>query len=177
MARVLHALGYGIWLVGQVYVATWEVVKDAFSPRTKIEPCVVAYPLRVTSARDIAAFSTSITMTPGTLSFGILNEDDQFPTDLAPAKEPHAAVPVPESDLPRLNSGDGNADDDSDSNKDGADDSLRELARDAGKARWLLVQAVFGQDPDAVMADLADMEARMAPHVRELTQPGKEWEH
>ena len=164
MRRIVHSLRYGVWLIGQVYVATWEVIKDAFSLHSKMDPCVVAYPLRVTSERDIAALSTSITMTPGTLSLGILSEDDRFPTDLVPAREPHAAVPVPASDVPPVDSS-------------GADEASSELARDVGKSRWLLVQAVFGSNPDEVMTDLADMEARMAPHVLDVTKPGKEWEH
>lgn len=36
----------------------------------------------------------------------------------------------------------------------------------AGQPRILLVQAAFGSDPANVVAGLADMESRMAPHVR-----------
>lgn len=35
-----------------------------------------------------------------------------------------------------------------------------------GQPRILLVQAAFGSDPADVVSGLADMEARMAPHVR-----------
>ncbi|MCS5478286.1 monovalent cation/H+ antiporter subunit E [Corynebacterium sp. YIM 101645] len=42
---------------------------------------------------------------------------------------------------------------------------LREPAT-PGQPRILLVQAAFGSDPADVVAGLADMESRMAPHVR-----------
>lgn len=42
---------------------------------------------------------------------------------------------------------------------------LREPSR-PDKPRILLVQAAFGSDPSEVVADLADMEERLAPHVR-----------
>lgn len=37
-----------------------------------------------------------------------------------------------------------------------------------GGPRILLVQAAFGSDPSEVVAGLADMEARMAPHTRSI---------
>jgi len=44
---------------------------------------------------------------------------------------------------------------------------LREPAEE-GQPRILLVQAAFGSDPAGVVADLADMEARLAPRVRDI---------
>ncbi|GAB2502610.1 putative monovalent cation/H+ antiporter subunit E [Corynebacterium atrinae] len=44
---------------------------------------------------------------------------------------------------------------------------LREPA-EPGAPRILLVQAAFGSDPAEVMASLADMEERMAPHVKSI---------
>lgn len=42
---------------------------------------------------------------------------------------------------------------------------LREPVRE-GLPRIVLVQAVMGDDPASIMADLADMEERLAPHVK-----------
>jgi monovalent cation/H+ antiporter subunit E len=39
---------------------------------------------------------------------------------------------------------------------------------ESGCPRVLLVHAVYGADPDEVIAGLADMEERLAPHVKEV---------
>lgn len=108
---MMHALRYTLWLLGQVFVGAIAIAKDVFRRESQMDPVVVAYPLRVESDFLITAFSTSITMTPGTLSLGFRK--------------------------PRF----------------------------AGEPRMLLVQAVFGSDPDEVMAELADMEERLAPSI------------
>lgn len=60
-----------LWLIGQIIVGAVVIVRSAFSRNSGFEPVVVAYPLRVTSDRDIFWFSTCITITPGTLSLGL----------------------------------------------------------------------------------------------------------
>ena len=103
MNRIIHGVRYSTWLIGQVIVGAFVIVFDVIRVRSQMHPAVVEYPLRVRSDWELAAFSTSITMTPGTLSLGFKDVD-----------------------------------------------------------------AVYGADPDEVIAGLADMEERLAPHVKEV---------
>ncbi|MDU0478570.1 monovalent cation/H+ antiporter subunit E [Staphylococcus chromogenes] len=67
----MHLFTFIPWLLGQLIVGAAVIVIDALSPRSKMRPVVVSYPLRVTRDRDIFWFSTCITITPGTLSLGL----------------------------------------------------------------------------------------------------------
>lgn len=118
----MHAIGYALWLIKEIYSIGFSLAIAAFKKDPGYNPVVLRYPLRITSAWEIFWFTSSITATPGTLSLGL--------------REP------PREGLPRI----------------------------------VLVQAVQGSDPAAVMADLADMEQRLAPHVKGLSYgvPGQE---
>ncbi|MCZ9309932.1 monovalent cation/H+ antiporter subunit E [Corynebacterium uberis] len=110
----MNTLIYVPWLIKEIFVAGFTLAWAALRRDSGFAPIVIHYPLRVTSDWHIFWFSTSITVTPGTLSLG-----------------------------------------------------LRE-ATEPGQPRTLLVQAVQGADPADVIAGLADMEARLAPHVRDI---------
>lgn len=58
------------WLIGQIFIAGWTLAADAWTGSKKVDPCVVHYPLRVSRPWQLAVLSTSITVTPGTLSIG-----------------------------------------------------------------------------------------------------------
>ena len=72
---MLHPIYYVCWLLGQLAIATWVVVVDTVTGSKKIDPCIVHYPLRVKSEWLITAFAASITITPGTLSLTITDDD------------------------------------------------------------------------------------------------------
>ncbi|SQG63836.1 monovalent cation/H+ antiporter subunit E [Corynebacterium renale] len=110
----MHVIGYALWLIKEIFVAGFGLAFTAVFRPGNIDPCVVRYPLRVTSDWQLYWFSSSITVTPGTLSLGF--------------REP----------------------------------------TEPGGPRYLLVQAVEGSDPAAVVESLADMEARLAPSVRDV---------
>lgn len=109
----MNALLYVPWLIKEIVVSAVSLAASALKPRTGFDPVVVSYPLRVRGQWQVFWFSTSITVTPGTLSLG-----------------------------------------------------LREPER-PGDPTILLVQAVHGSDPRQVIEDLADMEGRLAPSVRD----------
>ena len=94
----LHALRYGAWLIEQVLLATWSIIVDANKRRSEIDPIIVAYPLRVQTDREVGLFTTSITMTPGTLSLGLLEVGDALPQDVSDYPGPHE--PMPAEDAP-----------------------------------------------------------------------------
>lgn len=108
--------GYLVWLIGQIFAGAFTIAFDVIRPVSRMHPVVVAYPLRVRSDWELTAFSTSITVTPGTLSLGF--------------REPDAS----------------------------------------GRPTILLVHAVYGADEQEVLEGLAEMEERLAPHVKESAQ-------
>lgn len=68
---VAHTIGYTLWLLGQVILGAVAISRDMLRRRSHIEPVVVFYPLRITAPWQIFWLSTSVTMTPGTLSCGL----------------------------------------------------------------------------------------------------------
>ncbi|AZA14586.1 monovalent cation/H+ antiporter subunit E [Corynebacterium choanae] len=80
---MLHAVKYLTWLTGQVIAGAVAVAVDMCRKETNMDPIVVEYPLRITDDFLIAVFTTSITMTPGTISCGVITPDhDDEPTIL-----------------------------------------------------------------------------------------------
>ena len=71
MKGLLHAGYYSAWLIGQLLLASRDVLVDTLTGNKKLDPSVVAYPLRVTKDWQITAFACSITITPGTISIGL----------------------------------------------------------------------------------------------------------
>lgn len=82
MSGVFHSIWYAFWLVGELSKACWTVVADVLTGSKKVDPCVVYYPLRVTKDWQITAFAASITITPGTMSLELV--DDQPSAGHAP---------------------------------------------------------------------------------------------
>lgn len=70
-ALVLHGVRYGAWLVKEIFVAGWGIVKASFARSNQFNPVILRYPLRVTGAWEIFWFTSSITATPGTMSIGL----------------------------------------------------------------------------------------------------------
>lgn len=70
MSKLFHNLGYTLWLAWQVLLAATDVIVDTFRPRQKQKPVLIGLPVRVTTDEGLMGFSTSITMTPGTLVAG-----------------------------------------------------------------------------------------------------------
>lgn len=71
----MNAFVYVPWLLWQLLKATWLVVIDTLTGNKKVDPCIVHYPLRVTKDWQITAFASSITITPGTMSMTLIDED------------------------------------------------------------------------------------------------------
>ncbi|WIM67923.1 monovalent cation/H+ antiporter subunit E [Corynebacterium breve] len=67
----MHVFGYILWLIKEIIVAGFSAAFAAFKPKTGINPVIIYYPLRVESDWEIFWLSTSITVTPTTLSLGL----------------------------------------------------------------------------------------------------------
>ncbi|SDS61516.1 monovalent cation/H+ antiporter subunit E [Corynebacterium timonense] len=70
LKRIGHALGYGAWLIKEIFSAGTAASIAAFRPHSGLHPIIIFYPLRVTSDWERFWLSTSITATPGTMSIG-----------------------------------------------------------------------------------------------------------
>ena len=73
--RSLATLRYGVWLFGQIVRANIEVARLALSPRMRVCPVVLRVPARQRTELGRVLFANSITLTPGTVSVH-LGEDE-----------------------------------------------------------------------------------------------------
>jgi multicomponent Na+:H+ antiporter subunit E len=77
------------WLTGQVLLSNLRVVRIVLSPHMPITPTLVRKPPRVTGDRALAMLGTSTTLTPGTLTVDV--EQDEM---LVHALDPHSVEDV-----------------------------------------------------------------------------------
>ncbi|MCQ4614138.1 monovalent cation/H+ antiporter subunit E [Corynebacterium pseudogenitalium] len=71
LQRFVHGVGYTAWLIKEIFAAGFSAAAAAFKPNTGLDPIIIYYPLRLTTDWQIFWYSTSITVTPGTLSLGL----------------------------------------------------------------------------------------------------------
>lgn len=135
-----HSIGYGVWLVGQIIKESVAMAVDTLGTGRNIAPVVIYYPLRVTSERDIAAFTASITMTPGTLALGITGPKEVDYDAEAGNRTRRNAFAVGENEF-----------------------QTHGLDR---VQRFLAVHAMYGSNPQELLDDLAHMEEKLAPSVK-----------
>ena len=70
MKTILHGIGYFFWIVKEIIIAGFSTAFAALRPNSGIDPIIIYYPLRIDGDWELFWFSTSITATPSTLSFG-----------------------------------------------------------------------------------------------------------
>lgn len=138
----LHSARYVVWLTGQIIKESVVMAIDTLGTGRKIAPVVLYYPLRVSKERDIAAFTASITMTPGTLALGITGPKEVDYDAAAGKRSTQDAFAVAQSEF----------------NTHGLNHVQRFLA----------VHAMYGSDPQELLEGLADMEEHLAPHVKDI---------
>lgn len=136
-----HCISYGLWLIGQIIKESTVMAIDTLGTGRNIAPVVLYYPLRVTKERDIAAFTASITMTPGTLALGITGPKEVDNDALAGQRDPKDASAVGRAEF-----------------------TTHGLFK---VQRFLAVHAMYGSQPQELLDSLAHMEEKLAPHVRE----------
>lgn len=71
MGKVTRSLRYLLRFLYEVVRANIQVAKIVLSPRLRIRPGIIAYPLEVKSDGGITLLANSITLTPGTLSVDV----------------------------------------------------------------------------------------------------------
>lgn len=70
MRTILHGIGYFFWIVKEIMIAGFSTAFAALRPNSGIDPIIIYYPLRIDGDWELFWFSTSVTATPSTLSFG-----------------------------------------------------------------------------------------------------------
>lgn len=69
-----RVFGFTIWFIGQILQSSWIVLVDVLTPGPKSTPRVVRLPLQSRSDFHIASIGALITMTPGTLTLGVIEK-------------------------------------------------------------------------------------------------------
>ena len=67
----MRYIAYALWIIKEIIVSGIQTSAAAFKPKTGLKPVVIYYPLRLTTDWELFWFSTSITVTPGTMSVGL----------------------------------------------------------------------------------------------------------
>lgn len=75
-ARVIT---FALWFAGQIVVSSWAVLVDILTPGLASTPRVVRMPLDSRSDFHIATIGTLITLTPGTLTLGVVTQEAGTP--------------------------------------------------------------------------------------------------
>jgi multicomponent Na+:H+ antiporter subunit E len=76
LRRLGRVLVFGGYFLRLLVVANWQVVADVLTPGSRLQPGIVALPLRCRSAGEITLLSDLITLTPGTLTIDVSDELD-----------------------------------------------------------------------------------------------------
>jgi multicomponent Na+:H+ antiporter subunit E len=79
MTRLLtlpvRLVGFVLWFAGQVLKSSWTVLDDILTPGLTTTPRVVRMPLESPNDVHVALIGTLITLTPGTLTLGVVPHD------------------------------------------------------------------------------------------------------
>lgn len=73
LTRPLRLIMFGIWFVGQVLSSARDVVVDVMTPGSAATPRLVRLPLASETGARAAMMGALITLTPGTLTLGVVD--------------------------------------------------------------------------------------------------------
>jgi multicomponent Na+:H+ antiporter subunit E len=74
--RLLYSAELIVFLVWQIILANWQIMKLLFISNQNIKPSIIGIDVRELSEREIFVLSTMITLTPGTLSLHTTQKRD-----------------------------------------------------------------------------------------------------
>lgn len=72
-------IGFTFWFAWQVVVSSWAVLADILTPGLRSTPRVVRMPLDSRSDVHVTIIGTLITLTPGTLTLGVVEQEAGTP--------------------------------------------------------------------------------------------------
>ena len=59
---------YAVWLLREIVIANWQVMRIVLHPRLPIDPTLVHFQSQLTSDLGVTILANSITLTPGTIT-------------------------------------------------------------------------------------------------------------
>lgn len=71
----LRTAVFALWFAGQIVRSSWTVLSDILTPGLNNTPRVVRMPLDSRSDLHVATIGVLITLTPGTLTLGVVAHD------------------------------------------------------------------------------------------------------
>jgi multicomponent Na+:H+ antiporter subunit E len=74
--RIFGLLKYCVWLIGQILLSNFDVVRRVFSPTLDIKPILKAIPSSQKTEVGRVVYANSITLTPGTVAINISPNGD-----------------------------------------------------------------------------------------------------
>jgi multicomponent Na+:H+ antiporter subunit E len=77
MAPWPRLAAYGGWLLREVVIANWNVLKTVLDPRLPIDPAMIRFRSHLTSGLGRTILANSITLTPGTITVDV-RPDGEF---------------------------------------------------------------------------------------------------
>jgi multicomponent Na+:H+ antiporter subunit E len=75
--KLPKAIGFVFFFIKEVFVANIKIAYDIITPRYRMQPTVIAFPLTVTTDLEITLLACMFTLTPGSLSLDV-SEDKKF---------------------------------------------------------------------------------------------------
>ncbi|MCC2111915.1 MAG: Na+/H+ antiporter subunit E [Hyphomicrobiales bacterium] len=66
------------WLAREIVKSAWEVTKIILNPKLPISPTLIRIKANQKTAVGITTYANSITLTPGTITARVINEDHEF---------------------------------------------------------------------------------------------------
>ncbi len=80
MRRVLVApvrlVGFAVWFAWEVLTSSGKILHDIATPGSEATARVVRMPLRASTDAEVTLIATLITLTPGTLTLGVVRRED-----------------------------------------------------------------------------------------------------
>jgi multicomponent Na+:H+ antiporter subunit E len=67
----VRSVPFGLWFLGQMVAANWQVARDLLTPGLHTTPGVAAVPLRCRTRVEVTVLSNLITLTPGTVTLEV----------------------------------------------------------------------------------------------------------
>jgi multicomponent Na+:H+ antiporter subunit E len=77
--RIVYLLSYIGYILRNLGKGSVTLAVSVFSPRLRTKPAIVEYPLRCQSDLEVAVFTSSISITPGTLVLGLAGAEGNTP--------------------------------------------------------------------------------------------------
>jgi multicomponent Na+:H+ antiporter subunit E len=81
---------YAVWLLREIAIANWQVVRIVLDPRLPAKPALVRFRTSLVTDLGKTVFANSITLTPGTITVEVAG--DEFVVHALVADEPMVAA-------------------------------------------------------------------------------------